>query len=374
MVQLNLLHNSVCILVTLLILGKCAVIPQSEAGFPETDLVHKWDTVSRIKSKMGPSDGSTRDRLLHEFGKAPKTPPKLYSAPAGTGLQKIDASKKAMIDRYSLKSSTEMDLARLTNPLSVKLTAGHVGYEERHRFSGIPFDQLLDVKGTFAETVSGGVGGTFESDHEDSDAEDMLGQTDDESDGASFDYPGLVFEDPQLIEEYLSSVNKNEVVLEVSNWVASSQSIAMDTPAVNPQDASSQIHWSIPPQSKDSGMKYTEAEEELSDGSDIKQTEEEKLSDATDIKQTEEEVLSFSPDKEAKAPQAEQATENPHSKAPKPKRKSPRKASLAKNRHDQHHANSKDFVLQNKKSEGRQRRENGPIDTITSSHRGTQTS
>lgn len=361
MVHLNLLHKSVCILVTLLILGRCAVIPQSGAGFPETDLVHKWDTVSRIKSKMGPSDGSTRDRLLHEFGKAPKTPPKLYSAPAGTGLQKIDASKKAMIDRYSLKSGTEMDLSRLTNPLSVKLTAGHVGYEERHRFSGIPFDQLLDVKGTFAETISDGVGGTYESDHEDSDAEnDMLGQTDDESDGASFDYPGLVFEDPQLIEEYLSSVNKNEAVLEASNWVASSQSISVDTSAVNPQDASSQIRWSIPPQSKDSDMKYTEEEEE-------------ELSDVPNVNQTEEEVSSSAPDKEAKAPQAEQATENPHSKAPKPKRKSPRKASLAKNRHDQHHANSKDFVLQNKKSEGRQRRENGPIDTITSSHRGTQT-
>ncbi|KAM9936766.1 hypothetical protein OXX80_003685 [Metschnikowia pulcherrima] len=168
MFALKLLQKIICTLFILSMLGQCAVIPQTGLeSFAETDpkLVHKWDKISRIRTKVGPTDSSSRDRLLNEKGKAPKNSANLPSSVDGAA-EKSTALLKAKVERDSLRSGREIDLTRSTKPPSVKSTAGHVGYEERHRFSGIPFDQLLDTNSNYADLNTDGIGGSFESDHE----------------------------------------------------------------------------------------------------------------------------------------------------------------------------------------------------------------
>ncbi|KAM9907919.1 hypothetical protein OXX69_006237 [Metschnikowia pulcherrima] len=168
MFALKLLQKITCTLFILSMLGQCAVIPQTDLeSFAEKDpkLVHKWDKISRIRTKVGPTDSSSRDRLLNEKGKAPKNSVNLPSSVDGAAEKSI-ALLKAKVERDSLRSGREIDLTRSTKPPSVKSTAGHVGYEERHRFSGIPFDQLLDTNSNYADLNTDGIGGSFESDHE----------------------------------------------------------------------------------------------------------------------------------------------------------------------------------------------------------------
>ncbi|KAM9897323.1 hypothetical protein OXX79_006952 [Metschnikowia pulcherrima] len=168
MFALKLLQKIICTLFILSMLGQCAVIPQTGLeSFAEKDpkLVHKWDKISRIRTKVGPTDSSSRDRLLNEKGKAPKNSVNLPSGVDGAAEKSI-ALLKAKVERDSLRSGREIDLTRSTKPPSVKSTAGHVGYEERHRFSGIPFDQLLDTNSNYADLNTDGIGGSFESDHE----------------------------------------------------------------------------------------------------------------------------------------------------------------------------------------------------------------
>ncbi|GEQ69854.1 hypothetical protein JCM33374_g3529 [Metschnikowia sp. JCM 33374] len=181
----NLLQKTICTLAILSILGECAVIPEFDMASPKDkspEVAHKWESISRIKSKAGPNDDSPRDRLMKAVGKVPKTPQNWPSIVAGQvqSSASLDMPKKERVPQKAVK---DVDMTRSKKPLSVKSTAGHVGYEERHRFSGIPFDQLLDAtKVSVSQVDLDGPGKAFESDGDDDDGDDGSSSDDDSDD------------------------------------------------------------------------------------------------------------------------------------------------------------------------------------------------
>ncbi|OBA22006.1 hypothetical protein METBIDRAFT_144630 [Metschnikowia bicuspidata var. bicuspidata NRRL YB-4993] len=141
---------------------------------------HAYQYISRIRSKVGSSGGTRQDRLINEFGK----PARLNSV-ADLALQENAASARASVERDAIRGSLQIPLTRLTKPHAVKLTAGHVGYEERHRFSGNPFDELLHAKKTYEEPVSKGLSSTVDDAPDGSDDDgDYYSYSDDDDEAA----------------------------------------------------------------------------------------------------------------------------------------------------------------------------------------------